>query len=847
MRNLIRGSLVGGALALLAGAVACSVSGNDVAHEAVGRTSAALTSPYAADPVTVGIYGGATGALDIAWFDTNSGPPWHDPVPLSDPSVTEAGGGGGVAVLRQSTNVITALFFDQNGALEETSLDVTSGVGWPKPHAITGNGVAPPGANIAMGNEGNGVVTALFFDKNGVLSREDFTSGDQHQGPTAMSSPYLAPAGSWIAMANQTGSVLSAVYVDGAGALDVSWIDVATTNQWAGPSMISPHYYGKPGGGVALAKQTDSVLTALFVDLYGYLNVAWLNVDGPGPWAGPQRISTAPFAQAGAGIAMVKQDDVVLAALVVDSNGALDIAWLNTDGANPQWAGPQPLQGTTGLYDPGAFVSMVNQSTTITSALLPDTNGAVNLFWLDESVPGAQWAGPKVLTASGATTKNAVVAMGKHLEKACGGHGSQCCSQTGCDSTTDVCNGPGGLGIHPGNTCQCGGEGDTCCAGNGCGPNLACVPTPATGFGGHVCTCGWQGQPCCVGPTLQGYYQRACEPDFECSSGGTCVCGGPGQVCCAGNTCNDGKACTNDAQGVPRCPVPPPPCGSNGQTCCQGNTCPGGSNLTCSGGRCGPKNTTCSGAAATSSAQAWPVGIKHADTGCAWGLVGEYANSYAEASSCATKANYLSVAMPLGELWSTHPFAQWLAGDCTPITVEAFDDADAQTCASFTCVNCDSVVPGTCPTGHAPVTSCTGQGMNCGETMDGAGNVLACGSCTAPQTCGGGGAPGLCGCTPLTCASAGATCGTLSDGCGGTLSCGTCGSGTTCNAQNQCAVCTAATTCAAAGAECGVASDGCGGTLSCGTCPAGERCIKNQCFERLPPPPPHGGGPGGNL
>jgi hypothetical protein len=56
---------------------------------------------------------------------------------------------------------------------------------------------------------------------------------------------------------------------------------------------------------------------------------------------------------------------------------------------------------------------------------------------------------------------------------------------------------------------------------------------------------------------------------------------------------------------------------------------------------------------------------------------------------------------------------------------------------------------------------------NCGDT------ALNCGGCTAPNTCGGGGIDGQCGCTPLTCNSPG-VCGTRADGCGGTLHCNPC-------------------------------------------------------------------------
>ncbi|WP_407755796.1 hypothetical protein [Archangium sp.] len=59
--------------------------------------------------------------------------------------------------------------------------------------------------------------------------------------------------------------------------------------------------------------------------------------------------------------------------------------------------------------------------------------------------------------------------------------------------------------------------------------------------------------------------------------------------------------------------------------------------------------------------------------------------------------------------------------------------------------------------------------------LNGCAEPLDCGTCTAPQTCGGGGTPNVCGCTPTTCAASGASCGVIPDGCGGTIDCGPCG------------------------------------------------------------------------
>ncbi len=45
-------------------------------------------------------------------------------------------------------------------------------------------------------------------------------------------------------------------------------------------------------------------------------------------------------------------------------------------------------------------------------------------------------------------------------------------------------------------------------------------------------------------------------------------------------------------------------------------------------------------------------------------------------------------------------------------------------------------------------TTCAAQGKTCGTILDGCGGSLVCGSCTAPQTCGGGGIANVCGLTP---------------------------------------------------------------------------------------------------
>jgi hypothetical protein len=158
--------------------------------------------------------------------------------------------------------------------------------------------------------------------------------------------------------------------------------------------------------------------------------------------------------------------------------------------------------------------------------------------------------------------------------------------------------------------------------------------------------------------------------------------------------------------------------------------------------------------------------------------------------------------------------------DCGPCT-------SPQTCGG-------GGVPGVCGgMPCAPITS-TQEGIQCGPAGDGCGNLIQCGNCPNGQTCGGGGTPGKCGkplCTKVTCAQQGIHCGPTGDGCGGLLLCGSCPPGLTCGGggtPGKCGgpdagACTPIT-CAAQMIQCGPAGDGCGGQLDCGPCPTGQTC-----------------------
>jgi hypothetical protein len=125
---------------------------------------------------------------------------------------------------------------------------------------------------------------------------------------------------------------------------------------------------------------------------------------------------------------------------------------------------------------------------------------------------------------------------------------------------------------------------------------------------------------------------------------------------------------------------------------------------------------------------------------------------------------------------------------CGPANDGCGNKLDCGTCpASQTCGG--GGVPGQCGFSDASACvpdTCTDQQINCGPAGDGCGSELMCGGCTLPQTCGGGGVYGQCGvldggiCVGATCAEQNINCGPAGDGYGRLLQCGTCTPPQTC-------------------------------------------------------------------
>src|SRR5262245_45075552 len=89
----------------------------------------------------------------------------------------------------------------------------------------------------------------------------------------------------------------------------------------------------------------------------------------------------------------------------------------------------------------------------------------------------------------------------------------------------------------------------------------------------------------------------------------------------------------------------------------------------------------------------------------------------------------------------------WRAASAGPCIPDGQTCRTDQSCCTGVCVKSTKKSFGTCCT----PTTCAAVGANCGMIADGCGGALDCGTCTLPETCGGGGTPNVCGTTIQCC------------------------------------------------------------------------------------------------
>jgi hypothetical protein len=235
-----------------------------------------------------------------------------------------------------------------------------------------------------------------------------------------------------------------------------------------------------------------------------------------------------------------------------------------------------------------------------------------------------------------------------------------------------------------------------------------------------------------------------------------------------------------------------------------------------------------------------PAGAQSRCTAAKYNAMGR---KYLAKTKCYAKTVQRNVAVDPGCLASAEArfLLKWARAeahaDCFTTNDDDANEAIVDACIDDTVQSLKTAASTTTSTA-APTTttlcapSCAGK--NCGD--DGCGG--SCGMCTPPDTCAGGGTPGVCGCTPATCEIQCASCGSIGDGCGGTLNCGTCTLPETCGGSGAPNVCGTSGSVTTTSTSSSTVTTGTMCSLTCGvsSCPSPYACVggTGPCHCEIP-------------
>ena len=408
------------------------------------------------------------------------------------------------------------------------------------------------------------------------------------------------------------------------------------------------------------------------------------------------------------------------------------------------------------------WLQFVGASTTFgqipVSTLRNDFNGVVapTELWMTLQATGtpmeATFNTPLASAASAQCGR--VVASDFHVLTATANGGnpfpSECPSAT---TTASTCTAVGGTCTTNLNCCTQSCSGGVCAA-------IACTPEGAACTTAGACCSGVCTSNVCAALPACTAVGATCTASSQCCSGHSCVSGKCAACSAGGATCTTASACCSDScSGNPKkctgslpgyCSPNQAACTTNAGCCvgeCTNNVCclaestaGCSSNSECcngyctNGSCCGPLSSTC-----TTSAQC-------CSGSCTNGVCcGASGTTCAQSSDCCGGSCVANVCCAnVGGTCGQN--SDCCSGNCTNGLCSLMDPQELLLANMlFDLASC--ITPDVAPP-CVPV-SCNAQGLDCGPAGDGCGNMIQCGTCTSPTTCGGGGLAGVCG-TPLT-------------------------------------------------------------------------------------------------
>ena len=256
--------------------------------------------------------------------------PWLGPYPLHDRPLAPPG--AELAAVRQPPNDQLDVFVIGTDGSLRMLWELDNGH-WHDPHALTGPGFAPPGAELAAAHQPpNDQLDVFVVDVNGALQMLwELDNGHWH-GPLALTGPGFAPPGAPVCAVRQPPNDQLDVFVIGTdGSLQLLW--EFDNGKWQGPLKLTAAGLALPGASVAAHAYFDQArLDVMLVGADQRLHA--LKVVDAGGWQGPTAVGDPLLAQH----ARVVMPESGLACARASSGHFLD-----TLAGAQGWAPPRPI------------------------------------------------------------------------------------------------------------------------------------------------------------------------------------------------------------------------------------------------------------------------------------------------------------------------------------------------------------------------------------------------------------------------------------------------------------------------------------------------------------------------
>lgn len=248
-----------------------------------------------------------------------------------------------------------------------------------------------------------------FTQAGGSCSSQVGRRGGEQEVPCEL---FIAPSSvprAGIALARQTETVFTAAFVNGLGQPCITF--AYDLGLWHAPIPIGGPI-APPGAQLALSKQGDEILAIAYMDASGTLCVGW--VDNTGKWSPAVPVS-GPSASGGARgmpggyVALAEQAHDVLVAAYIDDDGDLSVAWVVT---GSPWT-PGAKISSDGR--PGQPVALCKQGGKLLTAAFLNSDGVFNIAWVEDV--GQPWhRAISPLSAGGISIRGSGVALAEQRD-----------------------------------------------------------------------------------------------------------------------------------------------------------------------------------------------------------------------------------------------------------------------------------------------------------------------------------------------------------------------------------------------------------------------------------------------